>query len=686
MRAERRTRAFGVVLAAVCLLSGGLAALDWASPPDLVRFEDRSRIVLDRTGAPLRAFMSRDQKWRLLTRPEDVDPLYLAMLAAYEDKRFHRHVGVDPLALGRAVGQAVRSGRVVSGASTLTMQAARLLEPRRRGLWAKAAEMWRALQLEARRDKDDVLAVYLTLAPFGGAVEGVRAAALKLFGREPRLLTPAEAALLVALPQSPTARRPDRHPAAARAARGRVLARAEDAGLLTPAEAAAAAAAPLPSAYRPLPFLAPHLAEELAGRADVAGAVATSLDADLQAAVERRVAVVRADFPAPVTAAAIVVDVETAEVRALVGAPDYFDGKRAGMLDMTRALRSPGSALKPFIYGLAFDRLIAAPGTLIVDRPFNDAGYAPTNFDGRYAGEVTVAEALVRSLNVPAVKVLRRLGPARFDAALATAGIDLAYDREQGDPGLALALGGVGVDLRALARAYLAIAGDGRAPARLAFEAGASTVWRPVFDEGAARDVLAILSDAPPPPGHGGSKGVAFKTGTSYGYRDALAVGVAGGHVIATWVGRPDGASCFGCVGRAAAAPILFDIAQLLPGSTRVAPARIRRAPPAPLRHFDNPSAVDSGGRAVGIDFPADGAALRLGRSGALPLVASGGRGPYRWLVDGAPVGQSDGGAALPWRPDGPGFHRVVVVDRRGVTADARISVAGFGARYRANR
>lgn len=674
-------RRLKVCAAALVLLIGATVAADRIWAPPLARYEDRSRVVLDRAGAPLRMFMSGDDKWRLRTTPADVDPLYLAMLKAFEDKRFDSHWGVDPLAVGRAVLQAAAAGRPISGASTLTMQTARLLEPRSRTLLGKLAQMARAAQLERRYAKAEILSIYLTLAPFGGPVEGVRAAALKLFQREPGLLTPAEAALLVALPQSPNARRPDKHPEAARAARARVLDRAVGAGVLTAEAAARAKAAPLPSGFGPTPFLAPHLAGELHRAAPDDRDVRATIDAALQAKTERRLKAALADLPAPTTAAALIVDARTAEVRAIVGGPDYFDRDRAGMIDMTQATRSPGSALKPFVYGLAFDRLLATPETVIGDRPFREGGYAPTNFDGGYAGDVTAGEALIRSLNIPAVKMLRRLGADRFDAAMASAGVALTFDREGGDTGLALALGGVGLSLRDLARAYVALHGDGRAPDRLILTAGAVAEWKPLLQAEAAGAVRRILADVAPPAGHATTGGdaprIAYKTGTSYGFRDALAAGLVGDHVVAVWVGRPDGASCAGCVGVAAAAPILFDLARLLPEGPPDAALAMRRPTPTHLLRFDRPTPGRAPhGHALAVRFPVDGAEVRLGRSGAAPLRATGGAAPYRWLVDGAPVGGVQGAAPFAWRPAGPGFHDILVLDADGASARAQVFVA----------
>lgn len=677
MRRRVKYLGYGVLAIAIALVT-----LDHAAPPPLDRFENRSLVVADRTGAPLRIFQSADDKWRLLTRPSDVDPLYLEMLKAYEDKRFDHHWGVDPLAISRAAGQAVLSGKVISGASTLTMQAAKLLAPRPRTLLSKVIEMGRAVQLEGRLPKNDVLTIYLTLAPFGGPVEGVRAASLKLFGHEPSLLTPAEAALLIALPQSPNARRPDRQPANARAARARVLDRAMRAGVISAETAETAKNAPLPAGYADLPFHAPHFAEAQSAMTDTAQ---TSLDGRLQKLAETRLRAALQDHPSPATAAAIIVHAPTAEIRAIVGNPNYFNAKRAGMTDMTLALRSPGSALKPFIYGLAFDRLVAAPETLIHDRPWRSNGYAPTNFSGDWAGEVTIRDALTRSLNVPAVKVLGRVGPAQFDAAFSTAGVDLVFDRERGDAGLALALGGVGISMRDLARLYVGLASGGNVPHTLATTPNAVVQWAELLAPEAASQVLTILRDAPPPAGQtvaaAASRArtfpIAFKTGTSYGYRDAWAAGVVGEYVIITWVGRADAAPCAGCVGIGAAAPILFDLAELIesPGRMHHVPNAVSRPPPH-LAHFDGAERRStSAGPPVRINFPVNGARMRLGRSGRAPLMALGGSPPYRWLANGAPAGQSAPGKALPWRPVGGGYHEVVVIDSAGSEASVQVFI-----------
>ncbi|MEQ8651253.1 MAG: penicillin-binding protein 1C [Kiloniellales bacterium] len=668
------------------LLQGTWSALDEAFPPDLSRYHQVSRAVLDREGRLLRAVTAPDERWRFAVTPEEVSPLYRAMLLAYEDKRFAEHGGVDLLAAGRAVWQLLRSGRVVSGASTLTMQAARLLEPRPRGLLAKAVEVFRARQLEARFSKDEILSIYLTLAPFGGNLEGVEAASRAYFGRGPLHLTPAQAALLVALPQSPSKTRPDRHPQAAERARDKVLRRVADAGILTPTGLREALESPLHARRLAFPFSAPHLAERLLKGGEAR--VVSSLDAELQSAVVRVLRRGALRLGPGVSVAALVVENETGKVRAYVGSADYFDHQAAGMIDMVGVERSPGSTLKPFIYGMAFEGRIAHPDSLIADRPLSFAGYAPSNFDGGFKGDVSLREALRRSLNVPAVYLLDRVGPLRLDKRLRSAGLDLRYPNGSGRPGLPLALGGVGLTLEHLASGYLALARQGQGiPLTLLEAPSEEAALPPLLSPGAAWQLAEILEGTPRPIGYrlaaaarsGGASGIAYKTGTSYGFRDAWAVGFDSRHTIAVWAGRPDAQPCLACVGITAAAPLLFQLFALLPpapgardlwpvpdgletGATAMLPPSLRRLGEAP-REARVPD--------LAIAFPPDGAEIAL--TGSIPLSAEGGRGPYTWLVDGRPLAVGLSRAETAWLPRDAGFAEIVVLDASGQSAEADV-------------
>jgi penicillin-binding protein 1C len=336
-----------------------------------------SAVVLDRDGRLLRPFATRDGRWRLPARVEDIDHRYVDLLIAYEDKRFRSHGGVDPLALLRAATQFVGERRIVSGGSTLTMQVARLLEPRtERSFVAKLRQIVRAIQLEQALNKDEILNLYLALAPYGGNLEGARAAALAYFGKEPRRLTLGEAALLVALPQSPEARRPDRSAASARAARDRVLDRVEGSGAWPASDITRAKTETIAAARLPMPMLAPHAAE--AALAENRKTVhRLTVDAVWQRSLEE-LARERARAMGPdVSIAILAVDHASGDVLAKVASSHYFDARRAGQVDMTQALRSPGSTLKPFIYGIGFEDGFIHPETLIDDRPVRYGGYAP---------------------------------------------------------------------------------------------------------------------------------------------------------------------------------------------------------------------------------------------------------------------------------------------------------------------
>ncbi|MGE4221538.1 MAG: penicillin-binding protein 1C, partial [Alphaproteobacteria bacterium] len=555
------TRRRLLVAAATALALLAPLLLDRLFPPDMGRYRDASVEVQDRSGRLLRAYLSGDHAWRLATGPEDVDPRYLRLLLAYEDKRFDLHPGVDPLAIARAVGQWLTAGRPVSGGSTITMQAVRLLEPRPRTLRSKLIEVVRAAQLEWRYSKRDILGIYLTLAPFGGNLEGVRAAALSYFGKEPAHLTDAQAALLVALPQSPTRRRPDRHPAAARAAQLRVIDRLAGAGALT-AQAVAEAredAGRQALARRPFPRAAEHLADRLKASSPPGAVLRSSLAGGLQATAEsllRREAAWLRDGAA---IAALVIENADAKVRAYVGGQDYFGP--AGMLDLARAQRSPGSTLKPFIYALGFDDRIVHPETQILDRPTQFGGYAPANFDGRFHGLVTIREALQGSLNVPAVAVLDRVGPQRLASMLRDAGASLAFPETGTPPSLALALGGVGISLSDMAMLYRGLASGGIVrPLSFLEVAPEGMAGHRLASPRAAWLVGDILRGTPVPDtvAHATAvdrREIAYKTGTSYGYRDAWAVGWSASYTVAVWVGRSDGTPRAGVLGRDAAAP-----------------------------------------------------------------------------------------------------------------------------------
>jgi penicillin-binding protein 1C len=667
----------GLVLAAmvtVLVLSLG--------PLPLEQAREVSTTIVDRRGKLLRAYAMADGRWRLpVNATTDVDPTYLKLLFAYEDRRFHSHAGVDPLALGRAAVQLVTRGHIVSGGSTITMQLARLMEPRRqRSVSAKLSQIVRAIEIERQMNKGQILNLYLAMAPFGGNLEGIRAASIAYFGKEPQRLSLSESALLVALPQSPENRRLDRYPNTARAARDRVLDRMVEDGVVSEADAVSAKAVPVPRLRKPMPILAPHSADNAMLSVKNKPVIALTLDAGLQQSLET-LARDRATVLGPTISVAILaVDNASGEVLARVGSPDYFDDRRAGQVDMTRAVRSPGSTLKPFIYGLAFEDGFVHPESLIEDRPIRFGSYAPENFDMTFQGTVPVRKALQMSLNVPAIALLDRVGASRLSSRLKQAGANLELPKNEA-PGLAMGLGGVGITLQDLVQLYSGLArlGDTRPLREIQNRhAGAGEPQR-LLDQVAAWQVGNVLLGTPPPE-NGVHNRIAFKTGTSYGFRDAWSIGFDWRITIGVWVGRPDGAPAPGIVGRTAAAPILFDAF----ARTGKLPAALPKPPkgtliannaklPLPLRRYRPIGELvrTDGERAPHIQFPLDGSRIDAsGGSGAsslaMPVKVAGGVLPITMLVNGLSVGELDSRRQRLIDSPGPGFARLTVIDAKG--------------------
>ncbi len=680
---RRAVRVAATVFAVVSSVTIAIGA--WAislGPLPLAQAREVSPTIVDRNGKLLRAYAMADGRWRLpVDARTGVDPSYLKLLLAYEDRRFYSHEGVDPLALGRAAFQLVSRGHIVSGGSTITMQLARLMEPRReRSVYAKLRQVVRALQIERQLNKDQILNLYLALAPFGGNLEGVRAASIAYFGKEPKRLSLAESALLVALPQSPETRRLDRYPEVARTARDRVLERMVEEGGVSVEDALQAKATPVPRLRKPMPILAPHSADQAIATLKDADVIALTLDSSLQKVLEA-LARDRAIALGPnISVAIIAVDNESGDVLARIGSPDYFDERRAGQVDMTRAVRSPGSTLKPFIYGLAFEDGFVHPESLIDDRPIRFGSYAPENFDMTFQGTVPVRKALQLSLNVPAIALLDRVGSSRLSSRLKQAGANLVLPKDEA-PGLAMGLGGVGVTLQDLVQLYSGLARLGNTRPLREIMTAKDDQRDPLrlMDQVAAWQVGNVLIGTPPPENAAHNR-IAFKTGTSYGYRDAWSVGFDGRITIGVWVGRPDGAPVPGLIGRTAAAPILFDafartgkLPAALPKPPKGALVASNAKLPLPLRRFRPVGElVRAGGeQAPHIQFPLNGSRIDVDRSAgtqfsAMPVKVAGGVPPMTMLLNGVAVGEIDGRRQRLVEPPGPGFARLTVIDATG--------------------
>jgi len=627
----RLAAALGLLLA-VC---AGLWALDRALPPDLGRLNSTAGEILARDGRLLALRPAPGGVWRLRATVNDVDPAFIDRLIATEDRHFWHHPGVNPAALARAALQDLRAGRIVSGGSTLTMQVARLLTPRPRTISAKLIEIARALQLEAHYSKRDILGMWLTLAPYGGNVEGVRAGALAWFGVPARQLDPAQSALLVAIPRRPEALRPDRHAARARLVRDRIL--QADGG-------------PIPTTRQPMPRHA-----LLALPAQTPSRTTTTLDLALQTAVETIATNATRDLPEHAAVALMVADLTTHEIRALASS--------GGALDLTSAIRSPGSALKPFIYAMAFEAGHAGPETRLDDLPRRFGAYAPEDFDRSFAGPVTMADALRRSLNLPAVAMLDAVGPGQFLARISASGITLHLPTAAigtADPSLPLALGGVGTTLRDVVTLYAGLAGTGRVQPLQLFAGPPATAHKLLSPRGATT-IAGILTQPFP---DGGPAGIAWKTGTSWGGRDAWAVGFDGAHVAGVWVGRPDGTPLPGATGRALALPLLARLFTLLPEAPRPTPTATGLA---------RPRTTSAAPDALRLLFPPTGATLS--GEGPVTLRAMGGRRPLVFMVDGSNLPTDPARREAAWQPLGAGFYHLTIIDADGQAAHSAVRV-----------
>ncbi|MFJ9992111.1 peptidoglycan glycosyltransferase PbpC [Pseudomonas putida] len=561
-RSARILRGIGItVLSSVVLL--WLADRLWPLP---MPGDDLARVVLAEDGTPLWRFADADGVWRYPVSPDEVSPLYLEALLTYEDRWFYDHPGVNPLALARAAWLNLRGGRVVSGGSTLSMQVARLLDPHDRTLAGKLRQLWRTAQLEWHLSKREILQIYLDRAPFGGTLQGVAAASWAYLGKSPKHLTPAEAALLAVLPQAPSRLRPDRHPERAQRARDKVLQRLADYQVWPEQRIAEAREEPLLLAPRQEPALAPLLARRL-NTADSPTLIRTTLDASLQRRLEDLLLGWRARLPERTSAAILVVEAQTMAVRAYLGSIDLGDERRFGHVDMVHALRSPGSTLKPFLYGMAMDDGLIHSESLLQDVPRRYGDYRPGNFSMGFSGPVSASSALALSLNLPAVQLLEAYGPKRFAAQMRIGGVPLILP-PLAEPNLSLILGGAGSRLEDLVGGYAALAREGKS-AKIRLQPQDPLLERRLLSPGSAWIVRRILSGQARPDRDPHAELVqrpqlAWKTGTSYGFRDAWSVGVGPRYIIGVWIGRPDGTPVPGQFGLASAAPLMLQVHDLL--------------------------------------------------------------------------------------------------------------------------
>lgn len=644
----------------------GLFAFDqWIERTELHGINpSTSDMVYDRNSTLMTAFLTSDDYWRFDVGLGQIDPKYIALLVAYEDKRFYRHNGVDIQAMLRALGQLVTHGKIISGGSTITMQVARLTERLSTGaLGDKVRQIRVALAMERRLSKQEILHLYMKLAPFGGNVEGVAAASYSYLGKAPKRLTIAQAALLVAIPQSPNQRRPDRNNEAARAARDKVLRRGFEAAVIDAGDLKAALSENVSATLKPMPRFALHLAGKYRKHPKP-----LTLDLDIQRRAETLFLRKLENIGQDISGAVIIADYTTGEVLTYIGSPDFTSEQRKGYVDMATAIRSPGSTLKPFVYAKAFADGILHPKTLIADMPARFGQYEPSNFDGEFRGMMTAHDALIGSRNIPAVAILNKVGTNRFSAVLNRAGIELSLPQDR-DPGLAIVLGGVGVSLRQMVQAYGGLAHHGQAISLH------ETVQEPVegaqFINPTAATMVAEILRTMPAPSTTQAGSVAYKTGTSYGHRDSWAIGFDGQHVIGVLLGRADNTAIPGAFGAALATPILFQMFDII-GVVRPSRVLLQNTRltvlPSHLKQFAAPEKRQD---SVNIVFPPEGATIEICPPG-LVVKINGGAAPYRLILNDElmPKLYYERAFIVPVHDDG--FYTVSIIDARADVSSQR--------------
>jgi penicillin-binding protein 1C len=640
--------------------------------------------VTDKLGEDLRFFTTQDGFWRFPADLKNTDKRFISALINYEDKRFYQHAGVDIFALFRAVTQLLSNSQIISGASTLSMQTIRLLNPQPRTIKNKLLEMIQSFRMERELSKEKILLLYLNLAPYGGNIQGIEAASYFYFGKPPRHLSPSEIALLIALPQSPESRRPDRNKLRARAARNHVLQRQMENTLISKNEFQLAIQQPIKTTRQQTPFYAPHLTQRLHQLHPQQQIVRSSISLPLQILLELKIKQFRADLDSEQTIAVLVVDNISKEVVAHMGSADFFQDSQ---IDLSRVIRSPGSTLKPFIYGLGFEKKLFHPLTQVMDRRFRfEDGYAPQNFDHSYRGQVSLEKALIKSLNIPAVKALKRVGVNQFIQRLQSVGINLSWQFGQ-DAGLGIALGGSGLSLENLVAMYAALATAGKYHQLVYSPSKLQLINKQLLSPLANYYIDEILKKMPQDSQNNYGT-LRYKTGTSYGYRDAWSIGYNSQYTIGVWVGRVDGGFTHNQTGSQIATPILKQLFSILPKKIYVRDDLYKndhvltsfQQLPVQMRWLENSQSsyrFNNQMEKPTILYPLDGSrieitAIKQKNTGMLILKASGGESPYHWMINGQYLINTN--SEIQW-PVSKGKQKITLIDNQGRQNYSQIQV-----------
>ena len=549
----------------------------WILPlPEELLHRPNASFVYSREGRLLTAFTSSDHFWRKPVTLDQISPKLQKSVLTTEDRHFYWHPGVNPVSLVKAAVANLRAGRTIRGGSTITMQIARMIEPKARTVTNKLVEIFRALQLETRFSKSELLEMYFNLAPYGGNIEGVGAATHFYFDKDPEQLTWSEAALLTAIPGSPEKFRPDKYLGRGRLRSRKILTVLKTAGVITPEEYEAALGEEIPAQRSSVPRRAPHLSESLRSSFPDSSRLHTTIRYEVQAICERLSKAYHRKYTASDihNLAIVVIDNHRGEVIARVGSPDFDDSRHSGQVDASIAPRSPGSALKPFVYGLAFDLGTLSPQMMVADIPVDFGGYRPVNYDETYRGVVSVREALVRSLNIPAVNAASEMQLKRLHDVLRRGGLT-TLNRPYYDYGLPLVLGACEVRLTELTNLYASLARQGKyKPVKTLVGMETESEVR-LFSPESCYLLTEILVDLERPDlpdswrASAGGFPVAWKTGTSYGRRDAWTIGFTPEHTVGIWVGNCTGEGSIDLVGASAAAPIMFDVFNEIAGNDK---------------------------------------------------------------------------------------------------------------------
>ena len=649
------------------LIALAVASAFWWACPDLD--DDCSGSISLNNKEIFFVAKNRDGRIRLPTTIDDVDPLFLKMLIASEDKRFYSHLGVDPIALARALLSDLKAGRIVSGGSTLAMQAVRSLNRRPRTFLQKIKESLGALYLTCVYGRNKVLEIWLTRAPFGADTEGVKAASLRWFGHDPSHLTPKEAALLVALPRSPERIRPDRYPKNAAKHIQDVLRLAKAQGVLSSFTASAVEHEPIP--HKLLPIAANERGLSLKLLASDQDQLITTLDSRIQNLLQLQGKIFKQNHPRELTAAAVVIDRTKHEIAGYLGATVPEDSQ----LPLAHAIRSPGSALKPFAYAIAFEQHLLHPKTILSDEKSFFGNWAPRNFSGKFLGKITAETALAYSLNLPALEVMKTIDPSSFASRFRDLGLVLP---KHADPSLALILGGCGISLVDLTALYAALEDDGLWYENTFKKDELPHHFKRILSKGASRAVSEILKKVPAPPGFTKELAISYKTGTSWGSRDAWAVGSLGQYTVGVWCGRPDGKPSFGITGFEDAAPMLFRILQCLnapPMKKPELPAweRLPKIPPKNLIALDHNSFDDP--LALKIEFPQDDSVLVPGNFGDVDVFVKGGVPPLYLFVNDRSCPDSDSFKASEFVDQNKEYQEISVIDSSGRGCSIKVRI-----------